>query len=66
MSNGTRVKDWPEIEDFQDLLDTAEAEAREGYEQDFVADMLKLYARWGQEMYLSDRQKETLERIANK
>lgn len=49
---------------FEDLLDSAEAEAEDSTEIAFVADMRTKHQQFGEEMFLSDRQFEWLKKIA--
>lgn len=59
-----KVKDhFTDVEDFEDLLDSAEASAAGEWEETFVLDIRTAYAKWGAEAYLSELQKDTLERI---
>ena len=65
MAASLKIKDhYADIDDFDDLLDTAEAEAAGEWEEGFVLDIQAKYAKWGAEMFLSEHQKLTLERIA--
>ncbi len=53
-----------EIEDFEDLLDAAESNAVSGWDMDFTADLRNRHDQYGDRMYITDRQLEQLERIA--
>lgn len=57
-----RVEDY-EI-DFEELLSSAEAQARSEYEVDFVGDMRDKYTDYGDAMFLSEKQYNLLRRIA--
>ena len=52
-------------DDFDDLLYTAEQQAGTYWEMEFCSDMRDRFEEYGDRMYLSDRQRETLEKIAN-
>ena len=52
-------------EEFESLLSDAEINASSEWEMEFVADMRDRYEEYGTGMYLSDRQLEILERLAN-
>ena len=52
------------VEDFEDLLSAAEAEAKTGWEMDFTADIREKFFLYAGEMFLSERQLELLEKIA--
>jgi len=58
------VADKYEDNEFEDLLDTAESYAANGWEQQFVSDMQDKWQQYGRRMYLSDKQDEILNRIA--
>jgi len=61
-----RVSDHYTRVEFEDLLDEAESNARAGFEQGFVSDIRDKYDEYGPEMFLSDKQNEILERIAER
>ena len=60
-----KVQDLYDEEEFQSLLDYAEANASNGFEINFVSDMQDRWEQYGKRMYLSDKQHEILERIAS-
>lgn len=60
-----KVQDYYSEEDFEDLLTEAEANAANDFETTFVSDLRERFDDYGKRMYLSERQRETLERIAN-
>lgn len=60
-----KVQDWYSDEEFQDLLDEAEANAGNDFETGFVSDMQDKWEEHGKRMYISPKQREILERIAN-
>ncbi len=60
-----KVQDLYDEDEFQSLLDDAEANASNDFECKFVSDMQDRWEQYGKRMYLSDKQKEILERIAN-
>lgn len=51
--------------EFARLLADAEAAAHRGWDEDFVTDLKDRFQRFGGETFLSARQAEQLERIAN-
>lgn len=60
-----RVQDIYADTDFEKLLEDARMNAANDWEEEFVADMVARFEQYGRRMYLSDAQKQTLERIAN-
>lgn len=63
MSN--KVQDiYSEIE-FSDLLDEAESNAANNWEENFVSDLKSKFNEYGIRMFLSESQQDHLERIAN-
>lgn len=63
MSN--KVQDiYSELE-FSDLLDEAEKNAANSWEENFVSDLRAKFNEYGIRMFLSESQQEHLERIAN-
>ena len=60
-----KVQDLYDEEEFQSLLDYAEANASNDFEINFVSDMQDRWEQYGKRMYLSDKQHEILERIAS-
>jgi hypothetical protein len=60
-----RVQDICTGTDFEVLLEDARMNAANDWEEEFVADMKARFDQYGRRMYLSDAQKQTLERIAN-
>lgn len=54
-----------DVEDFEDLLASAEANASSDWEMGFVEDLSERYERYGDDMFLSEKQAEILRRIAN-
>jgi hypothetical protein len=51
--------------DFDDLLSRAEDEATTNWEMGFTSDLRDRFDEYGDEMYLTERQREILERIAH-
>lgn len=49
---------------FEELLETAVAYADSAWEEEFTEDMLSRFKQWGTGMFLSDNQRDQLERIA--
>ncbi len=60
-----RVQDLYEEKEFEELLENARMNAANDWEESFVADMKGRYTEYGRRMYISDAQKDHLERIAN-
>ena len=60
-----RVQDLYDERDFEELLESAQANAANDWEETFVRDMKAKYEEFGRRMYLSDAQEEHLERIAS-
>ena len=62
--NSQMVKDRFTGNEFDDLLLTAEQCCETDCEAQFVSDMKSRYASYAGQMYISERQQDTLERIA--
>ena len=60
-----RVQDLYEEKEFEELLEDARMNAANDWEESFVADMKDRYTEYGRRMFISDAQKDHLERIAN-
>ena len=60
-----RVQDLYEEKEFEELLEAARMNAANDWEESFVADMKDRYTQYGRRMFISDTQKDHLERIAN-
>jgi|PlaIllAssembly_1097288.scaffolds.fasta_scaffold3099684_1 hypothetical protein len=54
-----------DISDFEELLSDASAAASTQWEMDFVEELEERYEIYGVDMFLSDKQSDVLERIAN-
>jgi len=62
----SKVRDHFDDEaDFERLLDDADRYAAGEWQEEFVSDLRDRFEEYGMGMYLSDRQLEILERIAN-
>ena len=59
------VQDHYDEDDFESLLDDAESNAANDWEEEFVADMKARFQQYGKRMYISAAQREQLERIAD-
>ncbi len=55
---------YDNLEDFKETLESAEANASGDWAMGFVADMKERYEKWGAEMFISDKQKDILERLS--
>jgi len=62
---GDRVQDHYDEIEFTELLNSASANAANDWEINFVSDMQDRFEEFGRRMYLSDAQREHLERISN-
>lgn len=60
-----RVQDLYKDTEFEELLEGARMNAANDWEESFVADMKDRYTEYGRRMFISDAQKDHLERIAN-
>jgi hypothetical protein len=54
-----------EIDNFNDLLSQAEINAEDEWSLDFTGSMRMRYKKWGDDTYVSSKQLEQLERLAN-
>ena len=54
-----------EIDNFDELLTCAEDAASTDWEMDFTSSMRIRYKKWGDRMFVSEKQLEQLERMAN-
>lgn len=59
------VQDIYKETEFEELLENARMNAANDWEESFVADMKTRYDQYGRRMFISDAQKEQIERIAN-
>lgn len=59
-----QVQDEYEDEEFESLLSQAGINASNDIEEEFVADLRYRFRQYGRRMYLSENQREHLERIA--
>jgi hypothetical protein len=60
-----RVQDLYKESEFEELLEDARMNAANDWEESFVADMKDRYTQYGRRMFISDAQKDQIERIAN-
>lgn len=60
-----KVKDNYDEREFQDLLDSAEENASGNWEKTFVSDLQDKFEEFGIGMFLSGKQEDILNRIAN-
>ena len=61
-----RIQDhYPDLDEFESLLEDARMNAANDWEEQFAADMQAKYQQYGKRAFLSDSQKTQLERIAN-
>lgn len=54
-----------EFDDLLRLIEEAESSTANEWEEEFVSDMKERAENWGRRLFVSDRQMEILERIAN-
>lgn len=59
-----QVHDEYEDDEFETLLSDAEMNAANDWEEQFVSDLRDKFEQYGRRMYLSENQREHLERIA--
>lgn len=60
----TILDQFDDIDEFAELLEDAEAQASTEWEIDFVSDISERFDEYEDRMYLSDKQRSTLARIA--
>lgn len=60
-----QVNDIYEEAEFEQLLEDARMNAANDWEERFVSDMKARYGEYGRRMFISDAQREHLERIAS-
>lgn len=60
-----QVQDIYDDDEFEGLLEDARMNAANNWEENFVSDMRSKFEDFGRRMYLSDPQREHLERIAD-
>ena len=53
-----------DIENYADILEQAELNAKNDWEMDFVFDLMNKFDEYGDDTYVSDAQIEKLEKIA--
>ena len=67
MSDGKTVSEqYADFQEFDDLLDQADEKVSTDWELEFMTDLRDRWEKFQGECFLSDAQKESLERIANK
>ena len=59
-----KVSELPTDLDFGDVLEAAEANAKNDFEMDFVAEMVERFDQYEDRMFISDKQWELLAKIA--
>ncbi len=59
------VQDHYTEDDFESLLDDAESNAANDWEEEFVSDMKARFQMYGKRMHISAAQRQHLERIAD-
>lgn len=65
--NDKQILDWFEdAAEFEALLLAAEREASTPFETDFTTDWREKFKRWGEKAYMSEKQADTMQRIAGK
>lgn len=60
-----KVQDHYSHDEFEELIDDAEMNAANDWEEQFVSDIKAKFEDYGIRMFVSDKQREILERIAN-
>ena len=55
---------YDDVSDFEDLLEAAEAEARTDFEMNLTEGIRNRYEKYQERMYLSEKQRQIIERIA--
>lgn len=61
----SQVQDIYQDDEFESLLEDAKMNAANDWEENFVSDLSSKYDEFGRRMFLSDSQKDHLERIAS-
>ena len=56
---------YPNVTDFEVLLEDARMNAANDWEETFVSDLRDRYAQYGRRMFLTEAQQQHLERIAS-
>ena len=60
-----KIKDmYPDISEFEDLLEDADSNAGNEWEREFVDGIRKRFEKYGGDMFVSEKQLATLEKIA--
>ena len=60
-----KVQDNYDHDEFQELIDDAESNAANDWEEEFVSGLASKFEEYGIRMFISEKQREILERIAN-
>jgi hypothetical protein len=60
-----KVQDHYTHDEFEEILDDAEMNAANDWEEEFVSDIKLKFKQYGIRMFISERQIEIIERIAN-
>lgn len=66
MSEMTVATEFEAPSDFTELLDDAESNATTGWEMDLVADLKAKYDKYGDKMFISQKQIDALNRVARR
>lgn len=66
MSNDTVRTRYTDVAEFEEQLEQAETNANNDFEMEFTSDMRVKYNKWGADMFISEKQADCLERIANR
>jgi hypothetical protein len=66
MSGTQLVELFENSKEFESVLSSAEGNAKNEWEENFVTDLQDRYARYGMKMYLTDPQLEKLHGIADR
>lgn len=57
------ISEW--FDNPEEAITIAETNASSRWEMDFMSDMVERYEQWGDDMYLSEKQHDVLERLCN-
>lgn len=63
--SGKAIDHFPDIDDFEELLEDARMAASSDWEETFVADMKAKYEQYGEDMFISNAQLDKLNKIVN-
>ena len=63
---GTRANDFFEDGELDGIIDQAETNANNDFEMEFTSSIREKFDEWGENMFMSEKQRDILRRIAER